>query len=252
MTQAWIPRQHGVWAMMIAPALAGGILAGFSWPQAGILVAWVSAYLAFMAVRGWLRPRRHERYVVPTIVYAVVCVACVAALLVWRPGLLWWGVPLAAVLGASLVLILTGHERTVVNDALLIGASCLMAVVTATCRHLTGMGWASVWSAVCQPRAWVVAAVYAGYFWGTILYVKTMIRRRGQTGWWVASVAYHAMLIVPALLVDAWVALFAVVAVARAAVVPRAWPRAKPLWIGVGEICLSILLTVVVCCTAPL
>jgi len=27
----WLPKQYGAWAMLLAPAITGGLLAGFGW-----------------------------------------------------------------------------------------------------------------------------------------------------------------------------------------------------------------------------
>ncbi|MCL2470332.1 MAG: YwiC-like family protein [Propionibacteriaceae bacterium] len=248
----WIPRQHGVWAMMLAPGIAGGFLAGFRWQHAVLIVAWVSAYLAFMAIRGWLRPRHRRQFVVPALTYAGISLVSVIGLLVWRLALLWWAVPLAVLLGASLVLISTGRERTVINDALLIGSSCLMTVVGATCQGLHGMDPSSFLRIVGIPHAWLAAAVLAVYFWGTIFYVKTMIRERGKAGWYATSVVYHLVLVVAAFLLNGWIGAVSVIVAVRAILVPRLWPRAKPAFIGVGEIGISTVLTVALCLTVTL
>ena len=42
--------------------------------------------------------------------------------------------------------------------------------------------------------AWAIAAIYAGYFVGTVPYVKTMIRKRGNRQWLIGSVTYHVLI----------------------------------------------------------
>jgi hypothetical protein len=246
--KGWVPRQHGVWAMMLAPAITGGVIASFSWQHALLIMAWLSAYLCFMAVRGWIRRGRGE-YALPSVTYAVVCLVSVSVVVWWHPALIWWAIPLGVLLGSSLFFIVADRERTVANDALLIAASCVMAVVTATSANLGVMSWTAVRDTVLVPQAWVVAGVFAGYFWGTIFYVKTMIRERGKLTWYATSVAYHLGYVVPAFMVNYWVGAVSVVIGLRAAVVPRVWPKLKPLRIGVGEITISIVMAVVLCLT---
>ncbi|MCL2784640.1 MAG: YwiC-like family protein [Propionibacteriaceae bacterium] len=238
--------------MMIAPVLAGGIIAGYQWFHAVLLGAWVIAYLGFMAVRGWLRPRGGLNYRVPTLTYGALAALCVGVLVVWRPAFWWWAIPLAVLLGTSLLLIVTGKERTVLNDGLLIGASALMTVIAATASRLSSMGWSAFIDTAAVPGAWLVAAVYAGYFWGTIFYVKTMIRERGKLRWYVISVVYHAFLVIPGFLVNLWIGLVSVLILIRAILVPRLWPRTKPKWIGFGEIAITIIVTIIVSCTLRL
>jgi len=248
----WIPKQYGAWAMMLAPILTGIVAAGIRWQEIVLFVAWISAYLGYMAVRNWL-PRHKSNYVAPMVTYVVLCVSSVVTLLVWRPALLWWAAPLVVFVGASLALVLTGRERSVLNDAFLITASCLMTVVAATARHLgPGVSWESFTQGSFQKGAWVMAGVFAGYFWGTIFYVKTMIRERGKTSWYVGSVVYHVVYLVPAFMVNVFAGLVAVLIAARAAVVPKRWPKAKPAVIGVAEICITVLMMVVLILTVPL
>ncbi|MDR2975532.1 MAG: YwiC-like family protein [Propionibacteriaceae bacterium] len=244
-----MPKQYGVWAMLLAPLIVGSVMGGFGWFHVVLMAAWLAAYLCFMAVRGCLRRRGGSAYRTPALVYAAATTLAVSALLVWRPALVWWAIPLALLLGGSLVLIIRGHERSVLNDALLIAASCLMTVVAATADHLTELAGGEVVAVVAGSSSWSATAVLVGYFWGTILYVKTMIRERGKRGWYWASVGWHLAMVAAAVLANAWIVPVAVVVAARAALVPRLWPRAKPALIGAGEVVATVTLVVTVCLT---
>jgi len=244
----WLPKQYGAWAMLLAPALAGVLLAGFHWQNLLVLLAWTTAYLAFMAVLGMLAGRQKQAHVVAAAVYAVAALAMIAALLWWRLALVWWGVPLALLLGTAMVMTVAGRQRSTVNDACLIGASCLMTAVSATCLQLpASLALGGFAQAVAQPIAWLATAIMAGYFLGTIPYIKTMIRERGHKGWYIASVAYHCLIVVLAVVTlrPALIA-FAVLITARAAVVPKVWPRAKPKHIGLGEMAGTVIILVII------
>ena len=234
----WLPKQYGAWAMLLAPVIAGGLLAGFGWPNVVLLLAWVCAYLGFMAVRGVINGRQRQAYIAAMVVYWAVAAALIVTLLWWRLAFIWWAIPLACLLGTSLVLMVTKHERSAVNDACLIGASALMTVISATAAQLpTSPAWGGVATAVGQVTPWFATIVMAAYFLGTIPYVKTLIRERGKPGWYAASVIYHCVLIVLAFLtMHAWLLAFSVLAAVRATAVPRLWPHAKPKYIGIGEI----------------
>ena len=246
----WLPKQYGAWAMLVAPVVTGAIIGGFGWGSVAVGCAWVVAYLAYMAVRGAMTGRRPRGFVTPSITYSILTACLVAGLLSWRPALLWWAIPLAVILGISLVLIATGHEHSAVNDAGLIGASTLMCAVTATAHLLSrGLTWHAFWPAVAWPTAWIATVVLAAYFWGTIPYVKTMIRERDKPGWYAGSVGYHVALIVPAFLVNRWVGGLALLVAARAVLVPKLFPRAKPKQIGVAEVVLTVLLVLLLTLT---
>jgi len=247
---AWLPKQYGAWAMLVAPVITGAIIGGFGWGPVAIAIAWITAYLAYMAVRGAVTGRRKRQHVAPSVVFSVLTVLLLTGLLWWRPSLIWWAIPLAVLLGVSLAMVIAGRERSVINDAALIGASVLMTAITATAGRLgQGVDWITFACAAAWPTAWIASAVLAGYFWGTIPYVKTMIRERGKHGWYIGSVAYHCALIVPAFLINRWIGCFAVIAAARAAVVPKLWPKAKPRQIGIAEVMGTVALIVLLVAT---
>jgi len=235
--------------MLLAPVLAGSILGGFGWHEILIVASWVTAYLSYMAIRGF-SGRDRRAHIPPAAVFGVAAAAGAVTLLVWHMALMWWAGPLVVLFGTSLILIVTGRERSAANDAAQIGASCMMTAAAATAHLMgAGFGWSVFAAGVAWPKAWLAAAVFAGYFWGTIPYVKTMIRERGKPGWYIASVAYHAVMIGLGFLVNPWVGAFAILATARAALVPKLWPRAKPKRIGIGEMAGTVILIVIVVTT---
>ncbi len=239
--------------MVLAPVVAGSVMAGFHWWHPLLIVAWAAAYLAFMALRERLSRRRDRRaFLLPLAVWSLVALLIAVGLLVWCPALAWWAIPLVVLGGGGLALIVAGRERTVLNDALLIAASCLMAPLALTASGLGPLDWSGFVQAVARPGAWLLAAVLAGYFWGTILYVKTMIRQRGRPLWYAASVVYHALIAAAAFLLSPWLGLVGLLLLARAAIVPRCFPGARPPQIGAGEIVATLVVTVAACWTLPL
>ncbi|MCL2782789.1 MAG: hypothetical protein FWD80_02280, partial [Propionibacteriaceae bacterium] len=112
------------------------------------------------------------------------------------------------------------------------------------------ISWSGFVTAVLVPTAWVATAIMAGYFWGTIPYIKTMIRQRGSKSWYIGSVVYHlGMVGLACLTMNAWLVAFSVLVTARAAVVPKLWPRAKPKFIGIGEMTGTVMIILIICLT---
>lgn len=98
---------------------------------------------------------------------------------------------------------------------------------------------------------WLVTLVVAWYFLGTVFYVKTNIRERGERGWLIATTVFHGvgMVFVVALaaigLFSWWLAALWVIIFLRALLVPiygqrEGWLSAKA--IGIGEVVVSIAL----------
>ena len=71
------------------------------------------------------------------------------------------------------------------------------------------------------------------YFGGTVLYVKSLIRERGNTGFLVLSVAAHAVATLVVLAFSGWLAVVFLLLTLRAALVPRL--HVRPGQIGAAE-----------------
>ncbi|NTW41339.1 MAG: YwiC-like family protein [Cellulomonadaceae bacterium] len=218
--------------MLVLPVVVGGVASGLRPWHALLLVAWLSAYLAFHATGLWLRSRRKARYLRPVQVYGALTVALGLAVVVGEPPVLRWAVVYLPLLATSLRFSWLRADRSLANDLVTVLAACLMTVV-ADSPDLT------------DPRAWWLAAVLVAYFAGTVLYVKTMIRERGNAAMLRASEAYHVAAVAVVGAVTLWAArgvgsalvlagLFALLAV-RAVLVPRVWPGATPKAVGLGE-----------------
>lgn len=236
----WLPNQHGAWAMLVLPLAVGALRAGPRWAHLWLFAAGLIGYLAFFATGLYLRSGLKPRYRPPVLAFATAAVVGGGGLLAWQPELLRWGVVYLPLLVASLWFSARRAERAIVNDLITIAAASLIAVVAFWMHDdgawLPGSG---------SGAAWTVAGVVFGYLVGTALYVKTMIRERGEAAWYAASVAYHvAIAVVISLLLTPAGPVFAALAI-RAAAVPRLFPRARPVAIGLCELAASVVLAVV-------
>lgn len=214
--------------MLLVPFLVGVAEAGADWRHLPMLAALVVGYFAFFATGLWLRSHGKRRYRAPVLAYGSATAVVGAVVIAIDPLLLGWSVVLGPLLAVSLWFSWRRQERSLANDAVVVIAASLMSVIAA------GVGGAPV-----GPRTWVIAALLALYFGGTVLYVKSMIRNRGDALRYRLSVGYHVVACAPAIaagLVPG--AVFALLAV-RAALVPRRWPTATPAALGVGEILAS-------------
>ena len=232
--------------MLIVPFAVGALEGGPSWRHLPLLLTWLIGYFAFFAAGLWLRSRRKPRYWPPVRTYGALTVAF--GLVAIEPELLRWAAIFLPLLGVSLWCSWRRADRTLLNDGVTVLAACLMTVVaTGVGAHggepgapdLASLAWLP---GADQARPWVLAALLLGYFAGTVLYVKSMIRDRGDRGRYALSVAYHAAVCVPAAIAGPWLGAFFITLAVRAAVVPRQWPGLTPAAIGVGEIAASLTL----------
>jgi hypothetical protein len=193
--------------MLVVPYLLGVLSAGWSWLQLPLLVGWLGGYLLSYYLFLAIKTRRVDRVRPQLLAYAAVTVPATAVVLLGRPGLLVFAPAYAALFGVNAWHAWRRTERALVNDLASVVEGCLMVLVAAGAAGVRP-------SAVLGP--FLVALLY---FVGTVLYVKTMIRERGEHAYLVGSVVYHAAAVLPA------------TALAWPLAVPFGWFLARAAWL---------------------
>lgn len=205
--RAWVPHQHGAWSMLALPPIVGWVVGGFSWVNVLLIPAWWGAYLAYWAWSQWLRTRSARKralLLLPLIAYTAGTGTLGLLTLAAAPYLVQWAVPLVPLFAVAIHQVWRGHERSLLSGLATTAAASLMAAVTyslavdgaggflgtgATTSSLPGAspngeltGWAWMW---------LITALTAAYFCGTVPYIKAMIRERFNTPLLVGTVAWH-------------------------------------------------------------
>lgn len=118
--------------------------------------------------------------------------------------------------------------------------------------------WADVqawWPAYSVPKAALTAAiVFALTQYGSVLFVKTMIREYGKRSYLVASWVWHAALAITGFAVNMWLGVVAVVLLTRSVAIPlrfRGQRRPKPMIAGVTEAMCLLLVFIAVIIICP-
>ncbi|ASN79691.1 YwiC-like family protein [Deinococcus ficus] len=246
----WMPRQHGAWAMLFLPYLVGVTLLAqgsgvpaFAWP---LLPAWLFGYFAFNALTLWLKSGRKPLYLRPALTYGAVSGVLGGLTLALAPHLLGWALAFAPLLGVGLWRAAHRDDASLLARGSAVVAACLLTAVMTTGGPLDAL------RLPLTARPTLATLALWAYFLGTLLYVKTMIRERGEAAYLTLSVGAHAALFALAL----WGALTGVVPAAfpaffllttvRAAVMPRleGWRgrRVTPKQVGLTEFGISFLL----------
>jgi hypothetical protein len=208
--------------MLLVPYFAGLIAVGFSWVQLPLLLGWVGGYLLSYFGLLAVKTRRPGRVRAQLLVYGSVTLTAGATVLLARPQLLLFAPVFAAVLGVNGLFAKARRDRALANGLVSVVAATLILPVVAVA------GGASLWR-VTGP--FLVTLLY---FTGSLLFVRTTIRERGNRHLLAASVAFHAV----ALAAATWVAFPYAVPftgyLIRAAALPRR--GLTPKRIGIAEI----------------
>lgn len=268
----WVPQQHGAWAMLVVPAVTGTVLLvrdhGWRWVALPVLAITIVGYFLLNAVTLWLKARRKPRYWPPVRAYAAAAGLLGVAVLALGPGLAGWLVVAAPLLAVALVLASRRRDRATLSGLVTVTAACLVTPVlwSAGLSARLPLGAVSAVADVAARRpdqVRVVAFVtllQLAYFFGTVVYVKTMIRERGDRRWFAASVAYHAAMTavlltaalggIPALATGVSGAALVLATVVLALATARAWAmptlgplrgrQITPLQVGLVEIGFSV------------
>lgn len=238
-----IPNQHGAWAFLVIPLLLGFTVAGWSWVGAGFAFAWVASYpLSFYSMRVlrvWLKRRRltrvAKRDLTATAIWAVPLAAVGIPLLIVRPWLLVVAAVAAVLWTVSLWFSMRGQERSMANDLLLVAQA-------ATAVPLM---WAVTTDSVAVQSfptdVWQLMALSAVYFTGTVVHVKSLIRKARDRRWHWGSVAYHVVALTIMTFVSVWFVIPFAACLVRSLLLK---PGMKPAAIGGVEIVMSLLVLV--------
>ena len=222
--------------MLLLPTLTG-IAAAHTLTTVPIAIAWVIGYFCFFAAGLWLKARNAKRkaeYFRPMAVYGAIAALAALAAVIMQPTLLWWSCAFAPLVMVAVVETWRRRPRSLASGTSTTIASALMFPVMLS----TSPG-------ALTPEGWFATAVMAAYFTGTIFYVKTMIREKGNATFYRESVGFHALACIVA--VVGWLlpvsfatatlsALVLSLALVRAALVPKhektqAWsPKQVGLW----------------------
>lgn len=228
----YVPPQHGAWAMLLVPFTAGVLLAGPDVVHVPLLVAWIGGYLLSYYALLALKTRRPSRVLPQLRLYGAVTVPALVVVVLLRPQLLWFAPAFAGLAAVTAWYAWRRDDRSAVAGIASVAQGALMVLVAAVAGR-------------ADPAAtWPAAVVVLLYFAGTVLFVKTMIRERGEPAWWRASVLYHAAATVVAAVLSWPLGLLFGWFLLRAARLPR---RAlRPRVVGMMELANSLVLLVAV------
>ncbi len=227
---------------MLAVPFVLGIAASRPSPwQAVLAVTAVSGYLASSAALDWTRARR-SAYLAPAVVFSALFLASGGVLLLAFPALAAAAAVVAVAGALALGVTVAGHPRSLV--ASLAQAAEAIVLVPAAAVVTGSVAWPTV------ARATLVAGLYLV---SSILVVRSMIRERGNRGFVVVSIGYHA----GAAALEAWLlpwayAVLALGLLLRAAALPVLQARLaggvrrlRPVHLGLVEIVASAAILVV-------
>ncbi|MBQ0895204.1 YwiC-like family protein [Micromonospora sp. U56] len=228
----FMPPQHGAWAMLLLPYVVGVALVGPRWPHLPLLGAWLAGYLLSYYAFQAIKTRRPRRFADQLLAYGLGTAPLAATVVLARPAVLWYAPIYAALLAVNVGYAWSRRERALLNDLASVAQSCLLLFIVAAIAEMS-------------PARVVPAFVtLLLYLVGTVFYVKTMIRERGNARYNRLSVGFHLAALAVAAWLDALLVPVFLLLLIRAGVLPAR--RLRPAQVGAIEIVCSLLVLVVV------
>ncbi len=240
------PPQHGAWAFLIVPAVIVSFLGAGNGYGLIFFLTWVSGYpVSYFLGRAIIARIRRGTWTAKAkgelqsaTPWLVISFFGVSSLLALRPWLIFYGIAVIALWSFSVYLSWAGRERGVTNDFLLVGLASIEPVLMYQVAKNHG-------SLLSIPHPiWITALMSLLFFAGSVLHVKALIREANNRNWHIASIAFHALVLL-ALLIFARHGILAlpfVLAFVRTIVMK---PRLRPGAIGAVEA--GVALTLVTC-----
>ena len=179
----YIPNQHGAWVMLILPFLFGIVAFGGQPIHILLLISWLMLYLLSFPVLQWIKTGKTSKYRQPALVYALLSISAISLLLIYQPALIGYGLFLAICFVPNIYYARTRNERALTNDIIAIVMFCSFIYPVMYTGELTDWRLATI--------LFVIACLY---FIGTALYVKTMLRERGNRHYYYGSIVYHIVI----------------------------------------------------------
>src|SRR5262245_19120953 len=112
----FLPPQHGAWAMLLVPWLAGVLIVGFTWLHLPLLLAWLTGYLASYYALLACKTRRPARVRAQLWVYVPPTVVLGGLVILARPAVLWYAVAYVPLLAVNVAYALRRDDRALLND----------------------------------------------------------------------------------------------------------------------------------------
>jgi hypothetical protein len=179
-----VPPQHGAWAFVGLPLVAGFAFAAWTPVLVVLAVAWITAYpmsyfVLALAKDSTARHPHPERLRRPLTVWAGIAVPTLLLLVGLRPWLVWPGLVYAAGFAVNIAFARRRDDRALVNDIVFI-AECSLLVPIVWGVAVTDRMWRPPDLGSAPVQLWVMSVAVALLLVGSTLHVKSLIRERAN------------------------------------------------------------------------
>lgn len=222
-----IPREHGMWAMFLAPFLLGVMLSDFNLLHVPAGFGLLAGFLAINALFEWIRRPKDKASVRRTILFfGLVSVICLALPLFYNWQAFWPMLIMVILLLVPIWFIRRKSERHFLNDLIgIIGLTMLLPIAT------------ELGNGASDHEVAFAMLMNILYFTGSVFFVKSVFREKANIRFHFIGIIYHLLVaLLPFLTqIPALVSLLFLPGVLKMAVALKGM-RLMPKTVGIIEI----------------
>ncbi len=177
-----ISNQHGALVMALLPFLYAQSQAPFVWQSVCLLASWLALYLMAYPFLALFKGRNLAFYAKWSAFYGLLALLFFLPAVFYNERILYFACALLPFLAVNIYFIKRKKERALVNDvaSILLFAVGSMGAYFFSAREVNGIFWQ-------------VGLYPSLFFFGTTLYVKSMLRERKNKAYLWASRIFHVI-----------------------------------------------------------
>jgi hypothetical protein len=228
--KVYIPREHGAWSIWVTPFMIGAFLSPWTSLKIFAFIGVLSLYMSSAPLLALVRSKRLNESPIPSLFLFPIFGFLFIGYLVWlSPELILYGVMVFPLFIINLYFAKMKKERLFIND---LSAIIALSSVSMFIVHV-GYGYFH-WSGV---KIWLLSVIY---FIGSLFYVKSFIREKGNGLFKKQGYIYHSLIVLlPLLFGFLWISVIFLPSSLKYWITPSKM-KIRPIVIGIVEIVGSI------------
>ncbi|WP_239740035.1 MULTISPECIES: YwiC-like family protein [unclassified Mammaliicoccus] len=228
------PNQHGVWSMIVLPIAFGIAATGFTYFHLLLYLGVLASYFMSDQIFFYLKKRKKIiGYIYTAGIFALIVVISFVPIVLHKPVTIWIFLLMVPLSLLNAYFAKKKNERAFTNDLIAVLIFCLFGVISALLNV-----------SITDVQSWLPVFILSFlYFFGTILYVKTMIREKKSVKYKWSSWIYHLCIVVVGFFIHPLVMLMYIPSLIRSVVLYG--KKIKIMHVGLIEIANSVFVLVV-------
>ncbi|MBW0766919.1 YwiC-like family protein [Mammaliicoccus lentus] len=223
------PNQHGVWSMIVLPIAFGIAVGGFSFLHLLLYLGVLAVYFMSDQVFFYLKKRKKQKgYLYTAGIFFIVVLISFIPIVILRLETFYIFLLMIPLSLVNAYFAKKKNERAFTNDLIAVIIFCLFGIISTLLNQ-----------SLLDVNKWFTVFIISFlYFFGTILYVKTMIREKKSQKYKWSSWLYHAFIVLIGLLIHPIIMVMYIPSLVRAIVLYGR--KIKIMQVGMIEIANSV------------